>query len=129
MDAASCGDAKELRRLLASGVDQNSADEDGTSALMAAAFAGELTAVRVLLENGADPDLQDESGLTALMNAVIAEGEMDLDGARPVFLSIVGRLLDVGADVELVDENGLTASDYAMSYGLLDMVELLSDSR
>ena len=111
--------------MLSQGVDENSVDEDGTSALMAAAFAGELEIVRHLLEAGADPDLQDEAGLTALMNAVIAEGEMDLDGGHGLFLEIVELLLDRDADPRIEDRDGFTALQYAAEYGLHEAAALL----
>lgn len=125
-DAAADGDLARVRRLLADGVSEDSADEDATTALMAASFAGEARVVRLLLDAGADPNLQDESGLTALMNAVIGEGEMDLEGAHPVFLEILEILLEGGADPTLEDENETTARDYAVSYGLDDAARLLA---
>ena len=124
-DAASVGDRRQLTKLLAEGVDPNSADEDGTTALMAAAFAGQADALRNLLEAGADPDTQDVSGLTALMNAVIANGELELGEAHPIFLEIVQLLLDHGADPLLEDQDGQTAADHARSYHSDNLSELL----
>jgi ankyrin repeat protein len=128
-DAASVGDRHQLEKLLAKGVDPSSADEDGTTALMAAAFAGQVGAVRNLLEAGADPDIQDVSGMTALMNAVIANGELELGEAHPIFLEIVQLLLDHGADRHLEDQYGLTAADHARSYDADDLSELLEGYR
>ncbi len=127
-DAASAGDLARVRRLLADGVSEDSADEDATTALMAAAYAGEAEVVHLLLDAGADPNLQDESGLTALMNAVIGDGEMDLEGANPVFQRILEMLLEAGADPSLEDENESTAADYADSYGLEEIGRLLADA-
>ena len=126
-DAASSGDLARVRKMLADGVSENSADEDATTALMAAAFAGEVKVVGLLLDAGADPNLQDESGLTALMNAVIGDGEMDLEGAQPVFQEIIEMLLAAGADVSLEDENESTAADHAVSYGLDEVARLIDD--
>jgi ankyrin repeat protein len=128
-DAASVGDRRRLRKLLAEGVDPNSADEDGTTALMAAASAGQADAVRSLLEGGADPDIQDVSGMTALMNAVIANGELDLGETHPIFLEIVELLLDHDTDPELEDEDGVTAAEHARSYDADDLSELLEGYR
>ena len=124
-DLASVGDRRKLRALLADGVDPNSGDEDGTTALMAAAFAGQADAVRELLEAGADPNVQDVSGMTALMNCVMANGELELGETHPIFREIAQLLLDCGADTLLEDEDGLTALDHAESYDSGDLVELL----
>ncbi len=124
-DAASVGDRRQLAKLLANGVDPNSADEEGTTALMAAVFAGQVDAARHLLEAGADPDAQDVSGMTALMNAVIASSELELGSTPAIFLEIVQLLLDHGADTNLEDEDGSTALDHAESLDLVDLVELI----
>ncbi|MEJ2086386.1 MAG: ankyrin repeat domain-containing protein [Acidobacteriota bacterium] len=122
-DAASSGNVSRVKALLADGVSADSADEDGTTALMAAAFAGEREIVELMLQAEADPNLQDEAGLTALMNAVIGDGEMNLEGAHSVFYDIIECLLEAGADVMLEDENDFTASDYAASYELDEIRE------
>ena len=127
-DAASVGDIRTIKRLLADGVSENSADEDGMTALHAAAFSGQEGTVRVLLEANADPDAQDVSGMTALMNAVLASGEMDQGDTHPIFLKIVDLLLEAGADVEIEDGDGLTARDHAEAYGLVDIVARLDES-
>jgi ankyrin repeat protein len=124
-DAASVGDRRKLKRLLTGGVDPNSSDEDGTTALMAAAFAGQSDAVRELLEAGADPNAQDVSGMTALMHCAMANGELELGEIHPIFREIVQLLLGYGADVLLEDEDGLTAMDHAESYDSGDLAELL----
>jgi ankyrin repeat protein len=125
-DASASGDLARLRSLLAEGVSEDSADEDGTTALMAAAFAGERQLVKLLLEHGADPNLQDDSGLTALMNAVIGDGEMDLEGGHSVFREIIALLLEAGADTRIEDETDSTAGDWAVLYGLDDVARLLA---
>jgi ankyrin repeat protein len=124
---ASKGDLVRVRELLATGVDPDSVDKDGVTALSAAAAAAEAKVLGALLEAGADPDEQDASGLTALMSAVIASGEMDLDGAQPVFLEVIELLLASGVDLDLEDEDGQTAMDYALSYDLDEVVTLLED--
>lgn len=124
-DAASIGDRKRLKSLLAEGVSPDSSDEDSMTALMAASFAGQVEAVRILLAAGADPDAQDVSGMTALMNAVIANGEMELGEAHPIFSEIIALLLEAGADRELEDEDGSTAADYARTSDLHELVDLL----
>jgi ankyrin repeat protein len=124
-DAASSGDATATRDLLASGADPDSAYGDGTTALMAASFSGALEVVRELLAGGADPNLQDESGLSALMNAVIAAAEMELEGARPIFVEVAEALIAAGADPELEDENGQTAADIATENDLVEFAHIV----
>ena len=124
-DAAAEGDLRRVRQMLLAGVSPDSADEEGTTALMASAFAAQKTVVRALLAAGADPNRQDVSGLTALMNAMIGNGEMDLDGAHPLFQEIVEALLDAGAEVDVQDDDGMTALDHAADYELVEMVDLL----
>lgn len=124
-DAAAEGDLRRVRRMLHDGVSPDSFDEEGTTALMASAFAAQTPVVRALLEAGADPNMQDVSGLTALMNAVIANGEMDLDGAFGVFTQIVDALLEAGAEPDIEDEDGMTALDHAAAYDLHEMILLL----
>lgn len=124
-DAASVGDVRRVRRLVAEGVDPDTSDEDGVTALMAAAFAAQAGVVRALLDAGADPDAQDASGLTALMNAVIANGELDLQASHPIFVQIAVELLASGADPTLVDADGYTAADHAREGDLGDLARLL----
>lgn len=124
-DAAAEGDLRLVRQMLQTGVSPDSFDEEGTTALMASAFAAQTRVVRALLAAGADPNMQDVSGLTALMNAVIADGEMDLDGALGVFTEIVEALLEAGADPDIEDEDGMSARDHAAAYDLHEMILLL----
>jgi ankyrin repeat protein len=125
-DAASIGSTRDLQRLLADGVSPDSSDEDGTTALMLAAFSGQAKAVKLLLEAGADPDAQDVSGMTALMNAVIANCELDVGGTHPIFEDIVRQLIAAGADLEIEDQDGATAADHAATGELDELAELLA---
>lgn len=127
-DVAAEGDLRRVRKMLLAGVSPDSFDEEGTTALMASAFAAQTPVVRALLEAGADPNVQDISGLTALMNAVIANGEMDLDGAFGVFTEIVEALLEAGAEPDIEDEDGMTALDHAAAYDLHEMALLLESA-
>jgi ankyrin repeat protein len=124
-DAASIGELRRVKRLLEGGVNPDSADEDGTTALMAATFAGQARVVRVLLDAGADPDIQDISGMTAMMNAVIANGEMDIGGAHPIFVEIIELLIAAGADVQLEDQDGMTAAAHADACDLGELAGML----
>jgi hypothetical protein len=69
--AAGEGDLEEVRRLLADGVDIDSTDATGRTAVTAAVYGGHLEVVRVLIERGADVDVQDETRT----NPLLATGE------------------------------------------------------
>jgi hypothetical protein len=65
MLAAGDGKVDEVARLLATGVDVNSVDIDGSDALMYAASGGQLEAVRLLLAAGADTRQVNQAGDSA----------------------------------------------------------------
>ncbi len=66
VDAVRNGDSNAVNGLLASGVDANSRDASGMTALMQAAFFGWEDVTRLLLANGADAHSKDRLGLTAM---------------------------------------------------------------
>lgn len=68
---ASLGELAEVEKSLASGVDVNSTDDEGYSALQAAAENGYLDVVKLLVEKGANVDYKGE--YTALQLAEMAE--------------------------------------------------------
>lgn len=68
---ASLGELKEVEKLLSEGTDPNTADEEGYSALHAAAENGNLDIVKLLVEKGAD--VQHKTEFTALQLAEMAE--------------------------------------------------------
>ena len=68
---ASLGDLTEVEKSLANGVDVNSTDDEGYSALQAAAENGYLEVVKLLVEKGANVYYKGE--YTALQLAEMAE--------------------------------------------------------
>ena len=85
-------DVPQVRRLLAAGADVNQRDDDGSTALMRAAYLSEeITAV--LLEAGADAGLVDARGQNALDYAVPGPWTGGLLGPQ-----VVRLLLKAGAD-------------------------------
>lgn len=68
---ASLGEFSEVEKSLANGVDVNSTDDEGYSALQAAAENGYLDVVKLLVEKGADVHYKSE--YTALQLAEMAE--------------------------------------------------------
>ena len=68
---ASLGELAEVEKSLANGIDVNSTDDEGYSALQAAAENGYLDVVKLLVENGANVHYKGE--YTALQLAEMAE--------------------------------------------------------
>jgi ankyrin repeat protein len=66
LDAASAGDNELVKKLLATGIDVNTAVEDGPTALQLAAENGHNAVVQTLLKNKAAIDEKEENGWTAL---------------------------------------------------------------
>lgn len=106
-----------MDHLLQNGVDVNSTDAGGRSALLVAAGKGYLPLVRKLLAAGANPNLADAEGRTPLMAALAAEGETTL--------RVMTELLDRGAGINAVDAAGFTALRYAIIVGDAEATELL----
>ena len=117
--AADRSDYDEVKRLLIQGVDPNSKDTYGYSALFYALpglpKAAAIATARLLLEFGADPDLPVVfRGWTTLIN-------MAWRGAAQE----AALLLEYGADPNLGDDWGTTALFEAARNGYLETVNLL----
>ena len=113
--AAIAGDTEALGRLLAEGLDIDSRDKYGQTALMLAARHGRDDAVRLLLDKGADMNVTAKFGLSALMLAIVNRHERT---AR--------QLVDAGANTRLRGSGapgfaGKTAHQLAMDAGLTDI--------
>src|SRR5712692_416014 len=76
IQAASKGNAAQVRNLLAKGADVAAKNWLGITALIGAAVNGHTAIVEVLLAQGADLEARDDEGKTALMWAA-AEGNID----------------------------------------------------
>ena len=72
-------DPSFLQELIDAGADVNAADEDGQTALMAAAEKGHVSKVRLLLDKGANVNARDKSGKTALQYARPPRNDNDDD--------------------------------------------------
>lgn len=70
--AASLGDVEGIETGLKAGLDINSRNKSGTTALMSAAEGQRAEVIRVLLSRGADPDAKDSDGHTAYWHAMRA---------------------------------------------------------
>ncbi len=97
--AAEDGKVARLQRLLGHGLAVDSvADEEGRTALIAAAGAGELRVVRWLLDLKANVNHRTQSGECALSTAV---GSPGVDGR--LLPDLVQMLLDAGASLDALD--------------------------
>ncbi len=95
LDAVSNADLDEIRKLLAGGLDVNSGNEVGTTALHLAALDGDAEVLRLLLESGANPNVRDKHGDTPLLIAVTHS-----------MMDAVKLLLEHGADPNSKDVDG-----------------------
>ena len=113
-DAAKAGDAQQVERLIAGGVDVDEKDIADKTALLWAADAGQMDVVQVLVAKGANVNAKDFSDWTPVMFAVLGEHE-----------SILEFLIAKGADVNAMDSDGITALDDAIRRGYIGVVEKL----
>ena len=148
------GDTEAVISLLdAGGVDANSVDKAGHSALMEAAQYQRADTVSALLARGADPNLSTGLGWSALkfaaMNGDVSENlatlqllldaKPDLEtrslvgmsgntvlhnAAESGFVQVVEALLEAGAKPEWKNATGQTALDLALSRGHFQVVRL-----
>jgi ankyrin repeat protein len=95
-----------VKRLLDGGADPNTANAEGTTALMWAATRG-MAFVRLLLDRGANPNARDGEGFTSLMFAAGHSGDRD----------VVRLLLDAGAEVNAVSARQWSALRDAVKAG------------
>ncbi len=151
VQAAKNDDAATVRSLLQQRVDVNSADVDGTTALIYAAHINDLDLVKMLLDAGANPKLANRYNVTALAeacnlangemielllkkgadpNATIGEGETPLmTASRTGTLSGVKALLAAGAKADAKESyRGETALMWAVAENHADIAKLLIDA-
>ena len=112
--AAAVGDSAAVERLLLLGLNIDSRDEKGATALLRASGGGHAACAGLLLQRGANAALPAASGATCLSAAISMRH-------RPV----VERLLDFGADPDQPLPGAVTPLMVAAALGLADMVELL----
>ena len=106
--AASKGEIKDVKTILAQGANINAKDEGlGTTALIIAARNGHTHVVRALLKENAEVNaVDDELGFTALMYAT-----------REGLTEMTRILLDNNADVNITTKRGMTALGIAVING------------
>jgi len=96
--AAKEGRLNKVKSMLSAGMNVNSKNTAGRTALMGAAYFGNRSIVKDLVVEGVDVNLADEQGKTALMLAVANKR-----------LKVIEVLLNAGADVTLADKKEKTA--------------------
>jgi hypothetical protein len=99
------------------GVDVNERDNEGSTALMYAAWQGQTEVAQLLIDAGADVNARSYYGWTALMSASY-HGNTE----------IAQLLLDYGADVTIKDNSGNTALEIALEMGQTELAELLREA-
>jgi hypothetical protein len=102
--AVSTNNLEHVTRLLESGANVNSADEQLRTALHFAASKGYSDILNTLLQNGADPNAKDMLGNTALHLAACTN-----------HIEVVTLLLRAGTDITTLDNNGRTPMQLAQS--------------
>jgi len=112
--AAALGDMKEVKSLLADGVDCNARNYACRTALTKASSNGRYQLVEFLLSEGADVNAKDDNCRTALMKAASYNRSEILD-----------LLLSHGAEVNAADKDGMTALMSAAMFGHMDAVRVL----
>ncbi len=114
LEAAKNGKSDVVGLFLQAGMDSETADDQGKTALILAAAEGHTATVKTLLANGADVKNTDKQGKTALISAA----EWD-------HIPAVQALLVNGADVNHQANDGSTALAAAKSKGDAELVALL----
>ena len=114
LEAAKNGKGDVVALFLQAGMDSETADDQGKTALILAASAGHTATVKTLLANGADANNTDKLG----KSAVIWAAELDQ-------IPAVQALLTNGADVNHKGNDGSTALAAAKNKGDAQLVALL----
>ena len=114
IEAVKDGKVDAVRSLLATRVDPNAAETDGTTALHWAAHVDNLAAADLLIRAGANARAANRYGATPLWLACI-------NGSAPM----IERLLDAGADPNTTMREGDTALMTAARTGRADAVRVL----
>lgn len=115
--AAKEGRLQQVKAMLSAGMNVNSKNPAGRTALMGAAYNGNKKVVKTLVVEGADLNQTDSQGKTALMMAV-----------ANVRLDIVEELLKGGADVKVEDKNKATAMTLAEKSENKELIKLLESA-
>ncbi len=118
LQSALNGETDTVSIALKNGMNANTMDDDGRTALMLAAFNGHKEIVSILIAAGAKVDTLDATGRNALMYAST--------GPNP---DIAKTLIDCGVNVNVADsDEKWTALMFAAAEGCGDVVRVLLDN-
>ena len=107
------GDLSNSRKLLRDGANANTADTDGTTALMHAVIESDVKMVSMLIEAGADVNASNQAGSTALLYA-------------STNYPMTRRLVSAGANVNAKNKHGATPMTVAtLAWNPLPVMRLL----
>ncbi|MBE9210413.1 ankyrin repeat domain-containing protein [Nostoc sp. LEGE 06077] len=104
-DAVFESDTNTVRELVAQGLDINSLNEDGSTAVHCAVNCGNVKMIKLLAELGADLNRLNEDGQTPLMSAI---------GIYAFQARALRALIGAGADLNYKDQEGYTALNHAV---------------
>src|SRR5580658_133326 len=113
-DAAEASDLAAVRKLIKEHADVNAAANDGSTALLWAAFHSDVDMTKALLAAGASVDAANHYGVTPLLQA-----------SRNGDVEVMRALLDAGADSTRWHPEGETPLMAASRTGKVDAVKLL----
>lgn len=121
--AARIGDVGVIEDQLSAGVDVNSLDRHGQTALMLAAHGGSLDVVEALVRLGARLNVTGKYGRSALMLAIVAGHEM-----------VALTLVRAGADLTTLGTgapgfSGKSAYDLGLQQGMKDLRRVIAERR
>jgi ankyrin repeat protein len=116
IEAAKFGFLDRIKLFLAAGLDVDTKDKTGATALMVACHSGELEMVKFLLERGANVNAKNTRGITALM---LSSDMTDIE--------MMQFLLEKGADVNAKTTRGYTALRRASDLHNVEVVNFLKD--
>src|SRR5205809_2227250 len=113
LTASRSGDYAQVRKLIESGADVNSADKDGTTALMHSVIESDVRMMKLLIDKGANVNMKNSQDSTALMYAATNLAKTRL-------------LLDAGADVKVKGKYNATPMSVAVTtFGSTPVLKLL----
>ncbi len=115
LSAASSGDGESIDLFIQAGMEIDSVDSGGNTALIKAAGSGRLAVVEKVLGLGADPRHANNVGRDALISA-----------SSKGFESVARMLIDRGADPSIKDSEGWGALSIASYNGHSSVVSLLA---
>ena len=110
------GDGENVRNLIQTGVDVNTQDENGMTALMMTCTNGCLPLVEELIKARTDVDIQNLFGNTALICATLNRQN-----------ECVRKLLERGVNTDIQGKDGLTALMYAAKNADVKCLQTLID--